>query len=111
MTSEPERLSDERLAKFRIGHLPWNEEVIRMARELIALRAERAKDAKRIDNLGMIVVRLNRSLPKDNSIRVAALDYLAREGLMPSVLRTGEQAARAGGVRPTDCKKRGRAVN
>ena len=46
MTSEPERLSDERLAKFRIGHPPWNEEVIRMARELIALRAERAKDAK-----------------------------------------------------------------
>lgn len=48
-----------------------------------------AKQDSQIGNLAMLVIRLARCLPAGHTSRKSALDYLAREGLMPSVLREG----------------------
>ncbi len=40
-----------------------------------------------VDDLAMLVRKLVRKLPKDAELRVQALDYLSRKGLMGSPLR------------------------
>jgi hypothetical protein len=62
----------------RQGILKWN----RQKRNRYEL-----DERQRIRNLALLVVRLSRRVPEENEARRAALDFLVREGIMPSVLR------------------------
>ncbi len=57
------------------------------------LDSDLAAANEQIENLSMLVVRLARQLrhfEKDSALATKALDYLKRNGLMPSVLREDE---------------------
>ena len=59
-------------------------------KEIIAAahNATFASDAvKNLVDASLLIVRLARRLPADDPVRVAALDWLVRKRLMPSVLR------------------------
>lgn len=54
-----------------------------------------------LKNTVTLILRLSRRLPADNSVRVQALDYLMREKLMPSILRSDTpEHLRLGSSRP-----------
>lgn len=55
-----------------------------------SLESQLAQRENQVSNLSMLVVRLSRALPRENDLRLKALDYLASQGLTPSVLRESE---------------------